>query len=169
MHYNYCPICGTKLKDKKAGDDGAVPYCYSCSKYWFDGFSSAAIVLVANEYGEMAMLRQGYISHEYWTYVAGYMKPGESAEETAVREVYEELGLKIERLEYGGTHWFPMGDQLMHGFIGFTKKKDFTLSSEVDEAVWVPASDAPKLMFPEVPGNTQYPLYRQYMKMTQKT
>lgn len=36
MHYNYCPKCGMKLKDKMAGDDGKVPFCEQCNQYWFD-------------------------------------------------------------------------------------------------------------------------------------
>ena len=105
----------------------------------------------------------------YRTYVAGYIKPGESAEETAAREVKEELGLAIDRLEWGGTYWFGERDPLMHGFIGFVKKADFKLSMEVDAAEWVPVSEAPGRMFPDRPGNSQHLLYRRYLKLTEGT
>ena len=166
MHYLFCPLCGEKLTDKDAGDDGGVPYCNSCKRYWFDTFASASIVLVANENHEVAMLKQHYLSEDYWTYVAGYIKPGETAEETALREVEEELGLKIQRLEYAGTYWHGNGDQLMHGFIGFVKKEPFVLSSEVNQAEWVPCREAPSRMFPEAPGNSQQPIYRHYLEIT---
>lgn len=165
MHYKYCPECGEKLTDKPAGDDGNVPYCEACQKYWFDSFASCVIMLVANEYKEIAMLKQSYLSGEHWTYVAGYIKPGENAEETAIREIEEELGLKTERLEYAGTYWFQKREQLMHGFVAFTKKADFKLSQEVDDAIWVPFDKAPTKMFPERPGNTQYPIYRKYLEI----
>ncbi len=131
MRYLYCPRCGRKLTPRPAGDDGLVPYCDDCGQYWFDSFASCVIVLVANEFREIAMLRQSYLSDEYWSYVAGFITPGETAEQTAFREVREELGLELERLEYGGTFWFSLREQLMHGFIGFVKKADFTLSGEV--------------------------------------
>ena len=115
---------------------------------------------------EIAMLRQKYLSNQYWTYVAGYIKLGETAEETAVREVREELGLAVDRLEYGGTCWFADREQLMHGFIGVTKKVDFKPSAEVDAAEWIPFTEAPDRMFPEKPGNSQHPLYRRYLHMT---
>ncbi len=35
MRYNYCPVCGQKLHKKEAGDDGNVPFCLDCNKYWF--------------------------------------------------------------------------------------------------------------------------------------
>ncbi len=165
MHYKYCPECGEKLVDKPAGDDGNVPYCEACQKYWFDTFASCVIMLVANEYNEIAMLKQSYLSSDHWTYVAGYIKPGENAEETAIREIEEELGLRAERLEYAGTYWFQKREQLMHGFVAFTKKADFKLSEEVDDAIWVPYKEAPTKMFPERPGNTQRPLYRKYLEL----
>ena len=164
MRYRFCPLCGNELVLKPAGDDGDVPYCEPCGKFWFDAFASAAITLIVNEFHEVAMLRQSYLSEEYWTYCAGFMKPGETAEETAVREVEEELGLAIERLEYAGTYWFAEREQLMHGFIGYAKKADFVLSEEIDAAEWVPLDEAPARMFPGRPGNSQQPIYRRYVE-----
>lgn len=164
MHYKYCPECGSKLTDKKAGDDGNVPYCELCRKYWFDSFGSCVIVLVANEYNEIALLKQNYMSTEYMSFVSGYITPWETAEDTAMREVKEELGIEIERIEYAGTHWFGTKDLLMHGFIGYAKKQDFVLSDEVDMAIWVPALEIVDKIFPEQPGNSMYPLYRQYLR-----
>ena len=103
MRYLYCPKCSTKLVGKAAGDDGDVPFCTSCNRYWFDRFSCCVIVLVANEYNELAMIRQYRLSERYWTYVAGFITPGETAEEAARRGVKEELGLERDRFEYGGT------------------------------------------------------------------
>lgn len=66
MKFKYCPECGTKLADRIIGDEGAVPYCERCEKPLFDMFSTCVIVLVVNEEGEAALLRQEYISHKYY-------------------------------------------------------------------------------------------------------
>ena len=92
MHYKYCPECGLKLIDKEAGDDGFVPYCTSCEKYWFDAFTSCVIVMVVNEFDEIAMLSQPYLSTIHRNFVSGYISVGETAEECAMREVEEEIG-----------------------------------------------------------------------------
>ena len=164
MRYKFCPNCGTKLTEIKAGDEGMVPYCEPCKKMWFDTFASCVIVLTYNEFGEVVLQRQGYLSTEYSTLTSGYITPGENAEETAMREVKEELGLDLESLEYTGTYWFEKGDMLMHGFIGFAHKADLVLSEEVDSAEWVPAEDVPKTLFPDSPGNAAYAVYREFMK-----
>ncbi len=164
MRYNYCPICGEKLIEKKAGDDGNVPFCPTCQRYWFDSFGSCSIVLVANEFNEIALLRQGYLSDKYTSFVSGYITPGENAEETAIREVKEEIGVDLDSIEYGGTYWFAKGDLLMHAFIGRAKKCVFSLSQEVDSAEWVKAEDVPKTLFPDAPGNAAYAVYKIFMQ-----
>ncbi|BBF42517.1 NADH pyrophosphatase [Lachnospiraceae bacterium KM106-2] len=167
MRYKFCPECGAKLIEKPAGDDGLVPFCKFCDRYWFDSFSSCVIILVANEYDELVLIRQGYLSKQYASFVAGYMTPGENAEETAMREVKEEIGIDVEKLEYAGTYWFDAKGLLMHGFLAYARKCDLVLSSEVDSASWVPAKEAPAYMFPDSPGNAASAIYKKYIKKKQ--
>lgn len=163
MHYNYCPQCGQKLEARKAGDDGLVPYCTNCNRFWFDSFDSCVIVLVHNENNEVVLCRQGYLSDKYTSFTAGYITPGETAEESAIREVKEELGLDIQSLEYVGTYWFEKREQLMHGFIAFVPKTELMISEEIDSAEWVDANEVTKTLFPDAPGNAAYAIYREYM------
>ncbi len=165
MHFQYCPICGSKLILKEAGDDGMVPYCEPCSKMWFDMFSSCIIALVANEYHEIALLHQPRLS-DRGVFVSGYITPGESAEDAAVREIKEELGLDVEKLEPTGTFWFKKRGQLMHGFIANVRKQELICSSEIESALWVPAAKAPEIMFEDWNGNRAWDIYRTYMRET---
>lgn len=162
MKFNYCPDCGEKLIQKPLGDEGDVPFCEKCNKPWFEMFSSAVIVLVVNENGEAALLRQDYLSTKYRVLVSGYMKPGEPAEETACREVEEEIGIRMTDLRLVGTYWFAKKDMLMIGFIGKANKAELTLSSEVDGAEWIPAAEAIKLVHPK--GSVSYALLDEYLK-----
>lgn len=163
MHHIYCPVCGTKLIDKEAGDDGFVPFCTECDQYWFDVFPCASIVLVANEFQEVALIWQSYLSTEYAGFVSGYITPGETAEETAYREVEEEIGIKLDSLEYVSTVWFGLRGVLMHAYVGHCKKADFTLSSEVDRALWVPVTEAADYVYPPRPGSAIHPALQHYL------
>ena len=164
MRYKYCPFCGQELHEKAAGDDGKIPFCLHCNKYWFDSFESCVIVLVYNEYNEIVLCRQGYLSEQYTSFISGYMVPGETAEETAVREVKEELGLEVQTLEYAGTYWFAKREQLMHGFLAYVPKAELVFSDEIDSAEWTLAQEVTKTLFPDTPGNAAYAIYRIYMK-----
>lgn len=161
MRFTYCPDCGALLQPRPIGDEGLLPYCEHCQKPWFDMFSTCIIVLVVNEENEAALLQQAYISTEYRNLISGYMKPGETAEETAAREVAEELGVEMRSLELVGTYWFGLKDMLMVGFIGRAPKTDFRLSGEVDGAEWVPVQQAIQMVHPK--GSVSYALLEKYI------
>ena len=149
MEFRYCPHCGSKTVPREIGDEGLVPWCTTCELPLFPMFSTCIIALAADSRaGEVALLRQRYISAQYHNLVSGYMKPGESAEECAAREVEEELGLKVDGLTMTGTYWFGKKDMLMVGFIAEVVKQDFHLSGEVDQALWVPPERALELLHP---------------------
>lgn len=164
MHYKYCPECGTKLIPHPAGDDGDVPYCSNCNRMWFDSFSDCVLVLVYDEFDELALSSQWYLPKQFASFTTGYMKPGETAEEAAAREVQEELGLTLQSITYAGTYWFDYNSQLMHGFIGCAKKAPLHLSTEVQSAKWVPAAEVPGVMLPDFPGNAAMTVFRQYIR-----
>lgn len=148
MEFQYCPHCGSKAVPREIGDEGLVPWCETCKRPLFPMFSTCIIALAVDEAGNVALLRQGYISARYHVLVSGYMKPGESAEECAAREIYEELGLSVSRLAITGTYWFEKKDMLMIGFAARVHRRDFQLSDEVDQAVWVPPQEALSLLHP---------------------
>lgn len=162
MHFQYCPNCGARLKEKEIGDEGLVPYCDLCKMPWFDMFSTCIIALVVNENGEAALLRQGYISSQYYNLVSGYMKPGETAEITAQREIYEEIGIQVSSLEFAGTYWYGKKDMLMIGFLAKANRGDFVLSGEVEAAEWVAAEDAIRMVHPK--GSVSYALLEKYLE-----
>lgn len=148
MRFQFCPHCGSRTVPREIGDEGLVPWCDSCKIPLFPMFSTCIIALAVNEEGEVALLRQGYLSSQYHVLVSGYMKPGESAEVCAAREIREELGLEVSRLVLTGTYWLEKKDMLMIGFLARVQKKDFRLSQEVDQAVWMDSQQALTLLHP---------------------
>lgn len=142
MKFTYCPHCGEKLTKKEIGDEGLIPYCERCRVPLWDMFTTCIICAVVNEYGEIALLRQNYVSTTSYVCVAGVMKLGESAEDTARREVKEEIGLDVETLEFVRSYPYEKKEMLMLGFHAIVKKADFNISGEVDAVEWFPLSAA---------------------------
>lgn len=142
MRFTYCPHCGEKAIEKEIGDEGLIPFCRSCNVPLWDMFTTSIICAVVNEYNEIALLRQEYVSETKYVCVAGIMKIGESAEETAVREIKEEIGLDVNVLKYIKSYPYDKKEMLMLGYRADVKKAEFKLSGEVDNAVWFPLSDA---------------------------
>lgn len=162
MRFRYCPDCGSLLSSRVLGDEGAVPWCDSCDKPWFDVFPVAVISLVYNERGEVLLLRQNYISTEFHNLVSGYVTPGEDAESCAVREILEETGQKVEHLELVLTSWFARKEMMMIGFFARVEARELALSSEVDGAGWHRPEEILSLVSSR-PGSTSRVLCERYL------
>lgn len=142
MHFTYCPQCGNKLISKEIGDEGKIPFCSKCSRPFWDMFTTSVICAAVNEYNEIALIRQSYVSQTNYVCIAGIIQLGETAEQTVIREVKEETGLDADKLEYVRSYFYEKKSMLMLGYVASVKKADFKLSGEVDSAEWVPISDA---------------------------
>ena len=136
MYFTFCPDCGTKTVLRQMGDEGEVPYCEECRKPLFDMFSTCVLSVVKNTAGEIALIRQSYGQQEAFVGVAGYMKPGETAEEAALREIREESGVETTDLKYLFSAWHDARGQLMLCFCAESDDAEFHISQEVREAKW---------------------------------
>ena len=128
MRFTYCPHCGTKLIKKEIGDEGLIPFCEKCSIPLWDMFTTSIIAAVVNEQEEIALLRQNYVSKSNYVCVAGIMKIGESAEETVVREVKEELGLDVYETSFIQSYPYEKKEMLMLGYRAIWAKKENALN-----------------------------------------
>lgn len=142
MRFKYCPHCGEELIKKEIGDEGLIPYCEACKVPLWDMFTTSIICAVVNEYNEVALIQQSYVSEKKFVCVAGIMKIGESAEDTVVREVKEEIGQDVLEVQFIRSYPYEAKEMLMLGFMASVKKSDFRLSGEVDIANWIPLDKA---------------------------
>jgi NAD+ diphosphatase len=80
--------------------------------------------------------------------LAGYVEPGESAEASVLREVDEEVGLKLSSLSYSGSQSWPYPGSLMLGFHATADPgQPFRLDpEEIDEARWFTREDIAKMI-----------------------
>lgn len=137
---NYCSSCGRKLNPKTLLDGSTEKYCPDCDYVFFDEPSPAVIVAVANA-DKILLARSVGWKHNRWGLVAGHLKSGETAEEAAIREVREEVGLRVYKLEILGTYAIRSRDLLMIGFKAETKSINIRKSRELEEAKWFSLSE----------------------------
>ncbi len=80
----------------------------------------------------------------FFSLVAGFVESGESFEETLVRAVREEIGLRVGDLQYFGSQPWPFPHQIMVGFYARWTGGDIAVDGvEVDEARWFEADALP--------------------------
>lgn len=141
MRYTHCPDCGHILAARELGDEGLVPWCDDCRRPWFDSFSTCIITAVLNADGQVLLQRESR-RPEMEVLVAGYIKPGESAEEATRREIAEETGLTATSLRYVGSWPHGGGDRLMLGFAAQAEGKARPDSTEVVSSRWATLDEA---------------------------
>ena len=144
MRFEYCPNCGAKNVPRKIGDEGEIPYCEVCQRPWFDMFSTCVLNVVVNEDNEVLLIRQSYGDTAKYVGVAGFMKVGETPEQSAAREVLEETGLTAESITYIDSAFYDGRDQLMLGMLARVKKAECHISGELLEAKWFSFDEAVK-------------------------
>lgn len=133
----YCEKCGSPLEMKECGIDGLVPYCPQCQEFRFPMFNSAISAIVYNPAKDKILLIKQYGKNDY-ILVAGYISQKENAKETLTREIHEEIGLPISGYVYNDNEYFAPTNTLIHNYAVVVKSENFQLTSEVDEACWIP-------------------------------
>ena len=137
----HCEECGSKLILKFCENEGLVPYCETCGKFMFPPFTTAVSMAVVDRKQEKFLIAK-HTNGEYLLF-AGYVKKGESAEKTIVREIKEETGLNAVKYRYMGSRYHEPKNVLMLGFIVMVSDGEIQLNTdEIEEAGWYTYDEA---------------------------
>lgn len=139
LHYwqhrhQFCGVCGHPNRLLEAGHRLACDN-EECSRETFPRIDPAIIVLVTE--GDACLLGRNprWPPHRFST-LAGFVEPGESLEDAVVREVYEEAGVSLSRVNYVSSQPWPFPASAMCGFYAEAESRDFRLSEELEEIRW---------------------------------
>src|SRR5215213_2619758 len=111
--HRYCSNCGQLTKAAVAGYRRD---CEACKAQHFPRTDPVVIVAVRGPRGWLLGRGHGFQPGMYST-LAGFMEPGESIEEAARREVYEETGVQLGAVRYHSSQPWPFPSSLMIGLI----------------------------------------------------
>lgn len=142
----FCPSCGA-LTERRPMRSGVRRFCSRCKGDVFTRTDPVAIVLVQHprDKARCLLVRKAvYVPANRFTCVAGFIEPGESAEEGACREVLEETGVVLDpaSVRFVASQPWPsdMGGQLMLGFQATALGEEVTVDhTELEAARWFSA------------------------------
>jgi NAD+ diphosphatase len=130
--HRFCGVCGGALAYERGGWLGR---CAPCGLEHYPRTDPAVIVAVTD--GERLLLgrQAGWPARRYST-LAGFVEPGETLEQTVVREVMEESGVRVRGSRYLGSQPWPFPSSLMLGFIAEAEPDPPQANEELEDARW---------------------------------
>lgn len=149
--HRFCGECGGRTE---LGPRGSSLRCTECDRDHFPRVTPAVIVLVHD--GDRALLgRHGRLPDGMYSTLAGFVEPGESAEDTVHREIEEEAGIAVADLRYRASQPWPFPHSLMLGYLaryaGGTLRRD---EDELDDLAWFHRDRLPRIPPPETIART---------------
>lgn len=130
----FCGICGSPNLLRSAGHR-MVCSNDECARESYPRIDPAIIVLVTHN-DHCLLGRNAKWRSKHFSTLAGFVEPGESLEDAVVREVYEEVSLKLKEIRYVSSQPWPFPASAMCGFYAEADNRDSGTSEEVDETRW---------------------------------
>ncbi|MBW8361757.1 MAG: NUDIX domain-containing protein [Kaistella sp.] len=145
---NYCPKCG---ENTLIWDGEKKWNCNACDFVLYNNIA-AAVAVVIRCGDEILLTKRNQMPKKGKLDLAGgFVDPEESAEQTCVRELFEELQLKLEpsKLKYLGSfpntyHYKGIDYRTLDLFYEYNTPEKFPVSleiSEISETVWIPLQE----------------------------
>lgn len=129
-----CARCGTPTA---MAQGGWVRVCPEDASEHYPRTDPAVIVLVRDVDDRALLGRQARWPEGWFSTLAGFVEPGESAEDAVRREVHEESGVVVDELVYLGSQPWPFPCSLMFGYHAWATSTQVNVDgTEIAEARW---------------------------------
>jgi NAD+ diphosphatase len=117
---------------------GSVRKCLIDESEHYPRTDSAIIVLVKDDQDRILLGRQKVWPKNRFSTFAGFVEPGESFEHCVVREVGEEAGINLTKINYLGSQPWPFPSSLMIAFEAVTDNPSSARpdGDEIEEIRW---------------------------------
>jgi NAD+ diphosphatase len=137
--HTHCPRCGTPTQPEAGG---WVRRCPADSSEHYPRTDPAIIVTVVGADDRLLLGGGGPLDARNYSTLAGFVEPGESLEQAVVREIGEEVGVRVTASQYLGSQPWPFPASLMLGFTATTSDTEATPDGvEVTRARWFSRSE----------------------------
>lgn len=130
----YCPRCGAETV---AAMGGHLRRCIADASEHYPRTDPAVIMLVVDDDDRALLAGQPTWPIGRKSTLAGYVDAGETLEQAVAREVFEEVGLIVDRIHYVASQPWPFPSSLMLAFTAHATSTSITVDgAEISEARW---------------------------------
>ena len=143
--HGFCAKCGGR---NGVTDAGWKAQCALCGAEHFPRTDPVAIMLAVKD-GKALIGRQKFWPAGFMSCLAGFCEPGETIEQAAARELFEEAGIVCDpaQAEYVACQPWPFPSSLMMGFILTAGTDEIHIDSkELESARWVSRTELREIL-----------------------
>jgi NAD+ diphosphatase len=140
--HRFCGRCGARTEPLPKE---RCLVCPRCALHSYPRISPAIITLVRRG-GQALLASNAKFPGALYSTLAGFADIGESLEETLVREVEEEVGVKVKNVRYFGSQPWPFPNSLMIAFTAEWASGEIAVDGvEISDAKWFTADALPMI------------------------
>lgn len=134
-NHRFCGRCGGKAEGAAGG---FRRQCTVCGNMMFPRTDPVVIMLIVDTEGDRVLLgRSPHFPAGRYSCLAGFLEPGETAEDAVRRETLEESGIKVGAVRYHASQPWPMPHSLMIGCYGKAMNLDIHRDeTELEDCRW---------------------------------
>ena len=138
-------FCGTCGKGIKAHETERAMICECKNNLIYPTISPCIIVLVTKG-EELLLAHNKNFPGDFYSTLAGFIEPGESAESAIEREIFEEVSVKVKNITYYGSQSWPFPSQLMLSYHAEYESGEVKPDGiEIDKADWFNYQELPQV------------------------
>ena len=103
--FHFCPICGGEVETRVLkGNEPSRPVCLVCGHIHYLDPKVVACAIV-EDHGKIVLVKRGINPQRgKWVLPGGYVDRGEEVDKAAIRETFEECGIKVEIVNLVGVY-----------------------------------------------------------------
>ena len=140
--HQFCGRCGVRMRPDS---EERGMRCEPCGTINYPRIAPCVIVLITRG-EELLLARNVNFPRPMYSTLAGFIEAGETAEETLVREVKEEVGVDVTNVRYFQSQSWPFPNQLMLGFFADYAGGDIVCDEiEIADAQWFHYRELPMI------------------------
>ncbi|WP_210487074.1 NAD(+) diphosphatase [Rufibacter aurantiacus] len=143
--HQFCGVCGAPTLSEEAGH---MRQCTNpdCQTHHFPRTDTAVITMVTCQ-DKGLLARQASWPQGMYASIAGFLEPGETLEHAVAREVQEEIGLKVNVVQYHSSQPWPFPASIMVGFTAEVESTHMHLDpQEIEDARWFTRQELKELV-----------------------
>ena len=146
LHYinssKYCGYCGSVMEFDSTEE---AMFCKCNNVMIYPKISPCVLALIKKD-NQILLARNTLFPEGLYSALAGFIEVSETAEETVIREVFEEVSLKVNNINYYASQAWPFPSQLMLAYTCDYESGDIKVDgNEIVDAKWFDIDNLPSI------------------------